>query len=52
MNEKISKITIESNDPTLVVDVNKKQTKTATFIYVAGICVLLCEAIYLLFLVW
>lgn len=52
MNEKISKITIETNDPTLVVDINKKNPTVSIMIYTVGISIILVEAIYLLFLAW
>ena len=50
MTEKISKINIESNDPELVVDINKK-APTVIFITV-GVSIVLVQAVYLLFMIW
>lgn len=52
MSEKISKVTIETNDPTLVVDINKKNSAISILICMAGVSIILAEAIYLLFLIW
>ena len=48
MTDKISKIDIETNDPSLVVDINK-QKPTYTFVLV-GLLIVLAEAAYLLYL--